>query len=246
MAQMEFHINDAERKERMGNSRAATAAVERASKDRKDMNKAELDRDIALGRLASEMGKINKPPRVVGAGGEGKLPPIDRDAAAMAKQIIDLESANPDDPKLPALKKKLVALEKIIATTKTTESGPGKLGTQSTQIFVGAAKDASAEARKRLYLDPVMRTNDPAAMNKRYRELYAESIQSKFPGAPLSELLAQMPAEDLGSIAPPAAGKPVTQKALPMPASKDDLKVNQLYNTSQGLAIWNGKNFVAQ
>ena len=246
MSQMEFHINDAERKERMGNSRAATAAVERASKDRKDMNKAELDRDIALGRLASEMGKVNKPSRAAGAGGEGKLPPIDRDAAAMAKQIIDLESANPDDPKLPALKKKLVALEKIIATTKTTESGPGKLGTQNTQIFVGAAKDASAEARKRLYLDPVMRTNDPAAMNKRYRELYAESIQGKFPGAPLSELLAQMPAEDLGSIAPPAAGKPVTQKALPMPASKDDLKVNQLYNTSQGLAIWNGKSFVAQ
>jgi len=246
MSQMEFHINDAERKERMGNSRAATAAVERASKDRKDMNKAELDRDIALGRLASEMGKINKPPRVVGAGGEGKLPPIDRDAAAMAKQIIDLESANPDDPKLPALKKKLVALEKIIATTKTTESGPGKLGTQSTQIFVGAAKDASAEARKRLYTDPVMRSNDTAAINRRYRELYAESIQGKFPSAPLSELLAQMPAEDLGSVAAPAAGKPAAQKALPMPASKDDLKTNQLYNTSQGLAIWNGKSFVAQ
>jgi hypothetical protein len=222
------------------------ALIGKMDEDRKDMNKAELDRDIALGRLASEMGKINKPPRVVGAGGEGKLPPIDRDAAAMAKQIIDLESANPDDPKLPALKKKLVALEKIIATTKTTESGPGKLGTQSTQIFVGAARDASAEARKRLYLDPVMRTNDPAAMNKRYRELYAESIQGKFPGAPLSELLAQMPAEDLGSVAASTAGKPATQKALPMPASKDDLKTNQLYNTSQGLAIWNGKNFVAQ
>ena len=246
MAQMEFHINDAERKERMGNSRAATAAVERASKDRRDMNKAELDRDIALGRLASEMGKINKPPRVVGAGGEGKLPPIDRDAAAMAKQIIDLESANPDDPKLPALKKKLVALEKIIATTKTTESGPGKLGAQNTQIFVGAAKDSSAEARKMLYTDPVMRSNDRAAINNRYRELYAESIQRRFPGTPLSDLLANMPAEELGSIAPPAAGKPAAQKALPMPASKEELKTNQLYNTSQGLAIWNGKSFVAQ
>jgi hypothetical protein len=246
MTQMEFHINDAERKERMGNSRAATAAVERASKDRKDMNKAELDRDIALGRLASEMGKINKPPRVVGAGGEGKLPPIDRDAAAMAKQIVDLESANPDDPELPALKKKLVALEKIIATTKTTESGPGKLGTQNTQIFVGAAKDSSAEARKMLYTDPVMRSNDRAAINNRYRELYAESIQRRFPGTPLSDLLANMPAEELGSIAPPAAGKPAAQKALPMPASKEELKTNQLYNTSQGLAIWNGKSFVAQ
>lgn len=246
MAQMEFHINDAERKERMGNSRAATTAVENARKDRKDMNKAELDRDIALGRLSTEMGKINKPPRAAGAGGEGKLPQVDRDAAAIAKQIIDLESANPDDPKLPALKQKLVALEKIITATKTSEAGPGKLGAQNTQIFVGAAKDSSAEARKMLYTDPVMRSNDRAAINNRYRELYAESIQRRFPNTPLSELLANMPAEELGSVTAPAAGKPAAQKALPMPASKDDLKTNQLYNTNQGLAIWNGKSFVAQ
>jgi hypothetical protein len=69
MAQMEFSIADAERKERAGNSRAASAAVENARKERRDFNKAELDRDIALGRLSSEMGKINKPPRAAGAGG---------------------------------------------------------------------------------------------------------------------------------------------------------------------------------
>jgi hypothetical protein len=71
-AELEFHINDAERKERMGNSRAATAAVESARKERRDMNKAELDRDIALGRVSTEMGKINKPVR--GAGGAGEKP----------------------------------------------------------------------------------------------------------------------------------------------------------------------------
>jgi hypothetical protein len=91
-----------------------------------------------------------------------------------------------------------------------------------------------------------MRSNDRAAISNRYRELYAESIQRRFPNTPLSELLAQMPAEELGSVAAPTAGKPAAQKALPMPASKDDLKVNQLYNTNQGLAIWNGKSFVAQ
>jgi hypothetical protein len=72
-AELEFHINDAERKERMGNSRAATAAVESARKERRDMNKAELDRDIALGRLSTEMGKVNKPLRGAGAGGEKPL-----------------------------------------------------------------------------------------------------------------------------------------------------------------------------
>ena len=244
MSQMEFHIADAERKERMGNSRAASAAVESARKDRRDLNKAELDSDIALGRLATEMGKVNKPARPAGAGGEGKLPQVDRDAAAITKQIIALEEKDPNDPKIASLKKQRQGLLEIIGVTK--DVGPGKLGAQNTQIFVGAAKDSSANARKRLYTDPVMRSNDPAAMNKRYRELYAEEIQSRFPNASLSELLAQMPAEDLGSVAAPAAGKPAAQKAMPMPASKNDLKTNQLYNTSQGLAIWNGKSFVAQ
>jgi hypothetical protein len=234
MSQMEFHIADAERKERMGNSRAATTAVENARKDRKDMNKAELDRDIALGRLSTEMGKINKPPRA--AGGEKALK-LNEDLGAA-------EVAFEKDPS-EGNRQRVVALRRAVDRVKTTESGAGKLGAQNTQIFVGAAKDASAEARKLLNQDPVMRSNDPVAKNKRYRELYAEAIQSKFPGTPLSELLANMPAEEL-----PAGGKApapaASAKALPMPASQDQLKVNQLYNTNRGLAVWNGTNFVAQ
>jgi len=245
MSQMEFHINDAERKERMGNSRAATAAVDNARKDRKDINKAELDRDIALGRLSTEMGKVNKPPRAASSGDAStKLPQVDRDAAAITKQIIALEEKDPNDPRIASLKKQRQGLLEIIGVTK--DFGPNKLGAQNTQIFVGAAKDASAEAKKLLYTDPVMRSNDPVAKDKRYKELYAEAIQRKFPGTPLSELLSVAPAEDLGSIAPPAASKPAAQKALPMPASKDQLKTNQLYNTNQGPAIWNGANFVSQ
>jgi hypothetical protein len=195
MAQMEFHINDAERKERMGNSRAASAAVESARKDRKDMNKAELDRDIALGRLSTEMGKINKPPRAAGAGGEKALK-LNEDLGAA-------EVAFEKDPS-EGNRQRVVALRRAVDRVKTTESGPNKLGAQESQIFVGAAKDASANARKRLYTDPVMRSNDPVAMNKRYKELYAEEIQSRFPNASLSDLLAQMPAGDAGPA--PAAG----------------------------------------
>jgi len=246
-SKMQFALKDAKRKERLGDYRGAAAAAELARKYEQDENKFEFDKARYGADVAVRNVQANRPLRAAGTGDAStKLPQVDRDAAAMAKQIIDLESANPNDPKLPALKKKLEALEKIIAATKTTESGPGKLGAQNTQIFVGAAKDSSAEARKMLYTDPVMRSNDRAAISNRYKELYAESIQRRFPGTPLSDLLANMPAEELGSIAPPAAGKPATQKALPMPASKDDLKVNQLYNTSQGLAIWNGKSFVAQ
>jgi hypothetical protein len=247
-ARMQFALKDAKRKERMGDLRGAAAAAELARKYEQDENVFEFNKARYGAEVAVKNVQANRPLRGAGAGagGEGKLPQVDRDAAAIAKQIVDIESTNPNDPKLPALKQKLAALERIIATTKTSESGPGKLGAQNTQIFVGAAKDASAEARKLLYTDPVMRSNDPAAISKRYNELYARAIQSKFPGAPLSELLAQMPAEDLGSVAAPTAGNPAAQKALPMPATKAELKTNQLYNTRQGLAIWNGTKFVAQ
>jgi len=252
MSQMEFHINDAERKERMGNSRAAAAAVESARKDRRDMNKAELDSDIALGKLATEMGKVNKPPRAAGAGGEGKLPQVDRDAAAITKQIIALEEKDPNDPRIASLKKQKQGLLEIIGVTK--DVGPNRLGAQETQIFVGAAKEATSSARKRGNQDAAylaaLRNRDAAAANNRMKEIYAEEIQKFFPSTPLSDLLAAAPPGDLtpagGGAPTPAAAKPAAQKALPMPATQAELKTNQLYNTSQGPAVWNGTKFVAQ
>jgi hypothetical protein len=80
------------------------------------------------------------------------------------------------------------------------------------------------------------------------KEIYAEEIQKFFPSTPLSDLLSAAPPGDLtpASGGAPAASKPAAQKALPMPAAKADLKTNQLYNTNQGPAIWNGANFVSQ
>ena len=246
-ARYQFALKDAQRKERMGDMRGAQAAAELARKYELDANKAEFDRLRYGADIAVRNVQANRPLRGAGAGtGEAKLPQVDRDAASIAKQIVDIKAKDPNDPRIPGLTAKLKELKEIIAATKTSESGPGKLGVQESQIFTNASKDASATARKRLNVDPVMRSNDPAAMNKRYKELYAEEIQNRFPKVALSDLLAQMPAEELGSVTAPAAGKPSAQKALPMPASKDQLKVNQLYNTSQGLAVWNGTNFVAQ
>jgi len=186
--------------------------------------------------LSTEMGKINKPPRAAGSGGDKALKLNEQLSAAEVAYEMDPSEKN---------RQQVVAIRRAVDRVKTTESGPGKLGAQNTQIFVGAAKDSSAEARKMLYTDPVMRSNDRTAISNRYRELYAESIQRRFPGTPLSDLLANMPAEEL-----PAGGKApapaASAKALPMPATQAELKVNQLYNTSQGLAIWNGKSFTAQ
>ena len=253
MSQMEFHINDAERKERMGNSRAATAAVERSSKDRKDMNKAELDRDIALGRLSTEMGKINKPPRAASISNAGnKLPQVDRRAGEIAEQIIDLRAADPNDPKIPGLVAKLKELKEVMAANK--DVGPNRLSAQESQIFVGAADKATNSARKRGNQDAAYlaayRNRDNAAASNRMREIYAEEIQKFFPNTPLSDLLAAAPPGDLmpasAGASAPAAAKPAAQRALPLPEFQSQLKVNQLYDTQRGLAVWNGTSFTPQ
>ena len=256
-AKMQFALKDAKRKERMGDIRGAAAAAELARKYEQDENKFEFDRARYGAEVAVRNVQANRPLRGAGgdgAGGEGKLPQVDRDAANIAKQIVDLQNSNPDDPKLPALKQKLVALEKIIAATKTSEAGPGKLGAQESQIFVGAADKATNTARKRGNQDAAyitaLRNRDTVAQKNRMNEIYAEEIQRLFPNTPLSDLLAAAPPGNLtptstGTSAP-AAGKPAAQNALPVPATKAELKTNQLYNTNQGLAVWNGTKFVAQ
>jgi len=217
----QFALKDAKRKERMGDLRGAAAAAELARKYEQDENKFEFDKARYGADVAVRNVQANRPLRAAGTGDAStKLPQVDRDAAAMAKQIIDLESANPDDPKLPALKKKLEALEKIIAANK--DIGPNRLGAQTSQIFVSAADKATNSARKRGNQDAAYiaayRNRDSAAASNRMREIYAEEIQKFFPSTPLSELLAAAPPGDLTPAGggAPAATKPAASTARVM------------------------------
>jgi hypothetical protein len=120
MANMEFAISDAERKERSGNSRAATAAVENRRKAIADYNKTELERDKALGRLATDMGRFNRPAAKAAGSGDAstKLPQVDREAALITKQIIALEAKDPSDPQIAILKKQREGLIEILGMGK--------------------------------------------------------------------------------------------------------------------------------
>ncbi len=115
-AKMQFALKDAKRKERMGDLRGAAAAAELARKYEQDENKFEFDKARYGADVAVRNVMANRPLRSASGSGDAstKLPQVDRDAANIAKQIVDLQNSNPDDPKLPALKQKLVALEKII------------------------------------------------------------------------------------------------------------------------------------
>ena len=244
--QMQFALADAQRKERMGNIRGAQAAMETARKAKSDANRFKLNKAVALGTLDSKALQSLRPTgKAAGAGGDKALKLNEDYAAAEVAFEKDPSEAN---------RQRVVALRRAVDRTKTTESGPGKLGAQTSQIFVGAADKATNSARKRGNQDAAYlaayRNRDSTAASNRMKEIYAEEIQKFFPNTPLSDLLAAAPPGDLmpaSAGAPaPAAGKPAAQKALPMPASKDQLKTNQLYNTNQGPAIWNGTKFVAQ
>jgi len=258
IAVAEFNMADAQRKENMGLFKEGRAAGDRAVTAQQTAEKARFEKTRAVADALTKGMTATKPLNSsfrTGASGAGnKLPQVDRDAAEIAKQIVDLKAADPNDPKIAGLTSKLNALKEIIGVTK--DAGPGKLGAQNTQIFANAADKATTSARKLRNQDAAylaaMRNRDTVAQNNRMREIYAEEIQKFFPNTPLSELLSVAPPGDLtsasggGGAPAPTAGKPAAQNALPMPAAKADLKTNQLYNTNQGLAIWNGKSFVAQ
>ena len=118
MANMEFAISDAERKERSGNSRAATAAVENKRKAIADYNKTELERDKALGRLATDMGRFNRPAAKAAGTGTDKEQPLDRVTAAMNDKLIEMKAKDPNDPQIAILEAKIKGRKEIIGMGK--------------------------------------------------------------------------------------------------------------------------------
>jgi len=219
-ARAQFLLKDAQRKERMGDSRGAQAALAEARKFQQDANRAEGDKLRYGADIAARTVQYSRPAKA--AGGEGKLPQVDRRAGEIAEQIVDLRAADPNDPKIPGLVAKLKELKEVMAANK--DVGPNRLGAQTSQIFVSAADKATNSARKRGNQDAAYiaayRNRDSAAASNRMREIYAEEIQKFFPSTPLSELLAAAPPGDLtpasGGGGAPAAGKPATSAARVM------------------------------
>ena len=148
LAQAGIQLADAERKERLGFGKEADASLAAHKASLKEANKFNFDKithqaDASV-KLASAMRNIKAPG---GAGGE-KLPQVDRDAASLAKQIVDIQTKNPNDPNLPVLQSKLESLKKIIALSKTTDVGPTKADLTTQGILATKSKEASEEARK--------------------------------------------------------------------------------------------------
>lgn len=146
MAQMEYHIADSERKERMGNSRAAQASVELARKSRADYNKAELERDKALGKLATDMGRVNKA-SARGASGNAAIPAVD-------KQLAAARIALAEDPENAALQRRVKALEQTLSLAKTAQWSPEKAETEEAKITSKTDTELDKQVAKDRIFDP--------------------------------------------------------------------------------------------
>jgi hypothetical protein len=118
--QMQFALADAQRKERMGDVRGAQAAMETARKAKSDANRFKLNKAVAMGTLDSKALQSLRPTGKAAGSGDAstKLPQVDRDAAAITKQIIALEAKDPSDPQIAILKKQREGLIEILGTGK--------------------------------------------------------------------------------------------------------------------------------
>lgn len=120
-AKMQFALKDAQRKERMGNVRAATASMENARKFQQDANKALFDKERALADLAAKGAVANRPLRGAGAGG----PKLAEQLAA-----AELEYAkNPTKENRAAVEALTRAAAKTRTSFSTSEVAPVKAAT---------------------------------------------------------------------------------------------------------------------
>jgi hypothetical protein len=153
--QMNFALNDAERKERMGNQRGAQAALEAARKFQQDANRAHGDKLRFAADIAARTVGYSKVNKAAGSGAD-KEQPLDRVTAAMNDKLIEMQAKNPEDPQIPILEKKIKARKEILATgkegpTAATRAANQLTGAQNRQLSkeMSAWQD-STEAKKAL------------------------------------------------------------------------------------------------
>lgn len=152
LADYDFKIRDAQRKERMGLTKEAMGMTQSIESARAAADKATTQRLQAQGTVAARLLQATRP--TGGAGGAGgKLPQVDRLAGQIATQIAELEAKNPKDEQLPLLRAKLNGLKDVIAATKTSDKGPDVLAMEQQKLAAMTDKDIDAQVRKDKFMN---------------------------------------------------------------------------------------------
>ena len=242
-ARAQFALKDAQRKERMGSSRAAQASMENYRKFQQDENKAELDRDRAVAELAAKGITGNRPLRSAGSGAQ----PNAFNVLFNAKQAL---SKDPTNPQLQADAKN--AAEAVAATKQSVSfsdvlTGGPKAEALTNKANIDTAKlDADIQEKAGVTVDKSLFRNQEYR-NAQQAERQAKANNQPYTGKTSNQVRDELIAAEARRIkSTGGATVPAQQTALPMPATQAELKPNQLYNTRRGLAVWNGTSFVPQ
>lgn len=148
--QMQFAYADAQRKEKVGNHRAAVASMENARKFQQDANKANFEKRKALAEIAAKGAQANRP-RAAGAGAQ----PSAFNVLFNAKQALS------KDPKNPLLQEAVKNAERAAEVTKTSYS-TGEIG------GVNAAT-RTAPVQQRIDADVIEKLGDFKDNDRAYR-----------------------------------------------------------------------------
>lgn len=170
IATAQYNLADSKRKESLGLFKEGRAAEARYVSAVKAADKARLDKAKAYADAIKGGMNATKPLRSAfsGAGNAStKLPQVDREAAAITKQIIALEAKDPNDPQLAILKKQLVGLKEILATGK--DFGPAKAGSEEAKLTETTESNLDKDVNKQAIFDPAyqkaMAAGDPQGMS---------------------------------------------------------------------------------
>ena len=141
--QMNFALADAERKERMGDSRGAQAALAEARKFQQDANRAQGDKLRYGADIAARTVQYSRPAKATGSGDAStKLPQVDRETAVMQDRLIEMQAKNPEDPQIPIMEKKIKAR---LLNMSTGREGP-TVGTRAANTIASKENTAAQTA----------------------------------------------------------------------------------------------------
>jgi len=245
-AKMQFALKDAQRKERAGNVRAATASMENYRKFQQDENKAEFELDHAVANLAAK-GVVGNRPTGKGAGAQ----------PSAFNVLYDAKQALSKDPKNPLLQAAVRNAEQAAAITKAStsysvtdvlEGGPKGRKLESdadiaqAKLNADIAEKAAKAIDSSLFRNPeyvaATRAESTARVNG---QPYTGKTAKQVRDALVNDEIKRIRTNNRGG-----AAAPPVPTALSLPANKTDLQPNQIYNTAKGLAVWNGTSFVPQ
>jgi len=226
---MKNNLEEAQYKMRVGMVGDARQLTAEARRDKQAADAANIAKQKAMGVLAGEAARLNKPQRPLAQ----KTPPSPK----VNEQLAAAEIAAQTNP-TPANMAKVEALRRTVDRIRTSDVGPTKAGAVESQLGSKETLAAASAAKK-----AALRNED---WQNAATQAEKDEIEQRLYEAELEKI--RTGKQKLGENKPSVAKPTPTEKAppsavQPLPANPkaSDLKDGVVYSTPRGNAKWNAK-----